>query len=59
MRPVEPGQQAVVAELVTLCVLAVTACLIADTGRILLDRRRLGTWEKQWRAIGPLWSRQP
>jgi len=59
MRPVEPGQQAVVAELVTLSVLALTACLIADTGRILLDRRRLGTWEKQWRAIGPLWSRQP
>jgi hypothetical protein len=59
MRPVEQGQQAALAELVTLCVLAVAACLIADTGRILLDRRRLATWEKEWRAIGPLWTRQP
>ena len=59
MRPVEQGQQAALAELVTLCVLAVTACLIAGTGRILLERRRLATWEKEWRAIGPLWTRQP
>jgi hypothetical protein len=44
---------------VTLCVLAVAACLTADTGRILLDRRRLAAWEKEWQAIGPLWSRQP
>ncbi len=59
MRAVEQGQQAALAELVTLSVLSVTACLIADTGRILLDRRRLAAWEKEWRAIGPLWSRQP
>ena len=58
MRPVEPGQQAALAELVTLCVLAVAACLIADTGRILFDRHRLAAWEKEWRAIGPLWTRQ-
>ena len=59
MQPAEAGQQAALAELVTLCVLSVAACLIADTGRILLDRRRLATWEKEWQAIGPLWSRQP
>jgi hypothetical protein len=59
MRPAEPGQLAALAEMVTIGVLAVAACLIADGGRILFDRCRLATWEKEWQAIGPLWSRQP
>ena len=59
IRAAEQGQQALLAELMTLCVLGVAACLIADTGRILLDRRRLAAWEKEWQAIGPLWTRQP
>ena len=53
-RTVEPGQLEALAELMILCVLAVAGCLIADTGRILLDRRRLAAWEKEWRATGLL-----
>jgi len=58
LRTAQREQKAALAELVTICTLAVAACLIADTGRKMFDRRRLASWDKEWRAIGPLWSRQ-
>ena len=58
LRTAQREQQAALAELVTISVLAVAACLIAGTGRRMFDRRRLASWDKEWRAIGPLWSRQ-
>jgi len=58
LRTAQREQKAALAELVTICALAVAACLIADTGRKMFDRRRLASWDKEWRAIGPLWSRQ-
>lgn len=46
------------AELGMMCTLAVMVCVIADAGRGLLDRRRISAWEREWRAVGPLWSRK-
>ena len=57
LRPAQQRQRTALAEPLTVSALAVVARLIAGAGRGLLDRRRIAAWEKEWRAIGPLWSR--
>jgi len=54
LRTGQPEQQSALAGFVTICALAIAACLIADTGRIMFDRSRLASWDKEWGAIGPL-----
>jgi len=58
LRDAQRERQAALAELMTICALAIAACLFAGAGRIMFDRRRMASWDKEWRAIGPLWSRQ-
>lgn len=59
LRPAQQRQRTALAELLTMWALAIAVCLIADVGRGLLDRRRIAAWGTEWRAIEPLWSRQP
>lgn len=51
--------QVPMAEGLTWYALATTALFLLEAGRSLFTRHRLAAWDKEWRAIGPRWSRQP
>jgi hypothetical protein len=57
-RGLQQGQVSV-AESLTWYALAIVTLLILEAGRSLFARHRLEAWDKEWRAIGPRWSRQP
>lgn len=50
------GQAVVVAGAVLLCMAAALVGICA-VGRALLDRHRARAWQREWREVGPQWSR--
>ncbi|HBW19177.1 MAG: hypothetical protein ACLQK8_22775 [Streptosporangiaceae bacterium] len=44
--------------LLTTYVLALLLALAGSTGRSMLYRRRLASWEAEWHGVGPRWTRQ-
>jgi hypothetical protein len=50
--------QTVLAVVVTASVLGLMVCLAGGAARFLLARRRLAAWDRQWRTVGPQWTRQ-
>jgi hypothetical protein len=51
------GDRVVAAISFSLAALAVFLAGLALLARLLLDRRRLASWEADWLAVGPQWSR--
>jgi hypothetical protein len=50
--------QMVMAAVLTATVLGLMVCLAGGAMRFLLARRRLASWDRQWRTVGPQWTRQ-
>jgi hypothetical protein len=50
--------QMVMAAVLTATVLALMVFLAGGVARFLLTRRRLAAWDRQWRTVGPQWTRQ-
>jgi hypothetical protein len=58
--PLSPSQvmsQAVLAAMVTPCTLALALWWAGALALGVVDRRRLASWDAEWRATGPKWSR--
>jgi hypothetical protein len=47
-----------IGEWVTVLVLGLLLCLVGGAGRVLLVRRRLADWKREWREVEPGWTRQ-
>jgi hypothetical protein len=50
--------QMVMAAVLTATVLGLMVFLTGGAARFLLARRRLAAWDRQWRTVGPQWTRQ-
>jgi hypothetical protein len=52
----QASDRVVAAMLIALAVLAVALTGLTLLARLVLDRRRLASWETDWLAVGPSWS---
>jgi hypothetical protein len=52
----QPGSSAVVAAVLAATLFGVGLLCAADVARAILDRRRMASWDAEWRVTGPRWS---
>jgi len=60
--PLTAGQasdRVIIATVTALSCLAILLAILPWIARRVLDRRRLASWEADWLAVGPRWTRQP